>query len=348
MIKETILKIVDGDNLTFSDAESVMREIMIGNLSPIQIGAILTALRSKGETIEEISAFARVMREFSHRVVCNRNTVLDTCGTGGAVIKTINVSTTAAFVVAGVDVPVAKHGNRSVTSKSGSADVLEYLGYNLKQTPKEVEQTLNQCGICFMFAPTFHPAMKYAVTPRRELGIRTVFNILGPLASPSFTKNQILGVFKPELTEIMAKVLRNLGSENALVVHGIDGLYEISSFGKTKITELRNGKITTNYLSPEDFGIQSAKRSDIEQLASAEENAQNLVTILNGEKGPLYDLTLINAAGAFKASINLPFEDGVQLARESIESGRAYKKLREFLKVSSNNLGILDTMEGNL
>lgn len=348
MIKETILKIIDGDNLSFSDAESVMREIMVGNLSPIQIGAILTALRSKGETIEEISAFARVMREFSHRIECSRNNVLDTCGTGGSVIKTINVSTTAAFVVAGVDVPVAKHGNRSVTSKSGSADVLEYLGYNLKQTPIEVEQTLNQCGICFMFAPTFHPAMKYAVAPRKELGIRTVFNILGPLASPVFAKTQLLGVFKPELTEIMAKVLKNLGSESALVVHGVDGLDEISSVGKTKITELRNGKITTNYLLPEDFGIQTARRMDIEKHASAEENAFSLVAILNGEKGPLYDLTLINAAGAFRASINLPFEDGIKLAEESIESGQAYKKLREFLKISSNNLEIIDILEEQL
>ena len=345
MIKDALLKLIYGKNLTKKEAMNIMRDIMNGKVSPVQIGALLTALRSKGETIDEITAFASVMREFSNKITFDEPNLVDTCGTGGDSIKTLNVSTAVAFVVAGVGIPVAKHGNRSVTSKSGSADVLEYLGFNLSQTPKEVENTLNDCGICFMFAPTFHPAMKYAVGPRRELGIRTVFNILGPLTNPASVKYQVLGTFDPDLTETMAKVLMNLGTKRALVVHGMDGLDEISTFGKTKISELNEGKIDTYYVTPKDFGITPSKREDIERLADVKENARDLLSILHNVKGPLYDLTLVNAAAAIRAVENIPLKEAVEYAKKSIESKKAYEKLKQLIKSSSNNTKILDKME---
>jgi anthranilate phosphoribosyltransferase len=346
MIKQVFSKVVNQHNLSPRDAESVMREIMSGKVSPIKIGAFLTALRLKGETIEEISSFARVMRDFAINIQTKNETVLDTCGTGGAPIKTINVSTAVSFIIAGLGFSVAKHGNRSVTSKSGSADVLEYFGHDLNLTPKEVEQQLHSTNVCFMFAPRFHPAMKHAVTPRKELGIRTVFNILGPLANPAFVRYQVLGVFSPDLTELMANVLAKLGTKHALVVHGMGGLDEISNFSKTKITELtEDGTISTYSVTPADFGIEISVRSAVEKRASAASNAKDIVGILNGKTGPLTDLVLMNAAGGLKALGDIPFKKGVELAQESIESGRAYKKLKEFIKVSSPDLSVLKELE---
>lgn len=348
MIKQKFLKIVNGQNLNMHDAEYVMRNIMSGRVSPIQIGAILTALRSKGETSEEISAFARVLKDFAVQIQPNDPQTIDTCGTGGCEIKTANISTTTAFIIAGLGIPVAKHGNRSVTSKSGSADVLEYLGLNLNQTPQEVEESLHSCGICFMFAPTFHPAMKYAVQPRKDLGIRTVFNILGPLINPANVKYQVLGVFDPDMTETMAKVLRNLGTKHALIVHGVGGLDEISVFGKTKVTELFEGKINTHYLSPKDFGLEPVKRGQIEKMGTAKENAEDLVAILNGKKSPVQELILANAAGALKAAKNIPYQEGITLAKESITSGKAYEKLKAFIQFNSGNTAVLDHLEDKL
>ncbi len=348
MIKEILLKLIERKNLIPSEAELLMREIMSGTVLPVQIGAILSLLRSKGETIEEVTAFAKVMREFSNKINSSHDIILDTCGTGGDAIKTFNVSTTVAFVVAGLDIPVAKHGNRSVTSKSGSADVLEYLGLNLGLGVKDVERILDKCGICFMFAPSFHPAMKYAIAPRRELGIRTVFNILGPLTNPASVKFQVLGVFDSNLTEMMAQVLMNLGTEHALIVHGMEGLDEVSISGKTKITELYKGKMETYFVTPKDFGIKSLKIEEIQKMGDPKENARDLVSILNNKQGPLYDLTLVNAAAALKAAKNIPLLEGLELAKESIESGKAYNKLKSFIKISSNNTSILEKLEEDL
>ncbi len=348
MIKEALLKLIDKKDLNQKEAEGLMRDMMNGKANPVQIGAALTALRSKGETIDEITSFAKVMRDLSNKIYTDDINILDTCGTGGDMIKTSNVSTTSAFVVAGLDIPVAKHGNRSVTSKSGSADVLEYLGLDLRKTPKEVENTLNSCGICFAFAPVFHPAMKHAIGPRKSLGIRTVFNILGPLTNPAEANHQILGVYDPNLCETMAKVLSNLGTKHALVVHGIGGLDEVSTFGKTKVCELNCGEINTYHVTPKDFGIKKAKRSQIEKIADVSENARDLVATLNGQSGPLYDLNLVNSAAALKVAMDLDFAEGIEYAKDCIESGKAFEKLKSFIKHVTDDTSILDKLEATL
>ncbi|MBC7130923.1 anthranilate phosphoribosyltransferase [Candidatus Bathyarchaeota archaeon] len=341
MICEAIRKLVDGYNLTYAEASNAMETIMKGEATPAQIGAFLTALRMKGETIEEITAFAMVMRQFCLRIspkVSGR--LVDTCGTGGDRIKTFNVSTAAAFAVAGAGISVAKHGNRSVTSKSGSADVLEKLGLNLNVEPKKVEEAIEKIGIGFMFAPAFHPAMKYAAGPRRELGIRTVFNILGPLANPASANAQVIGVYDVSLVEKIAGVLKGLGLEEAMVVHGLDGLDEISTIGKTRIAWLKNGEIKTLEVTPEDLGVRKASSEAIVG-SSPEESAELVFKILTGQLGdgdPKMEIVLVNAAaGIIVGGKADGFNYAVELAKESIESGAAYAKLKNLVKFCGGN-----------
>lgn len=347
MIREGIQKLVDGKNLSFKEAEEIMREIMSGRATPAQIGAFLVALRIKGESIEEITAFVTAMRDFCRKVeLSTKDRVIDVCGTGGDRIKTFNISTTCAFVVAGAGVPVAKHGNRSVTSKSGSADVMEMLGYNLNSGPEIVKRTIESIGIGFMFAPVYHQAMKHAIGPRREIGIRTVFNILGPLANPANIKAQLLGVFSKEYVLPLAKVLEKLGAEEAMVVHGVDGLDEISTLGKTYIAWLKGGEIRTFIISPSDFNIRRA--SEIELSGSAPQEASEILfRILAGiDKGARRDIVLLNAAAGITVGGKADsLEDGIEIARESIDSGRAYGKLKELVKRSGGDLARIEELE---
>jgi anthranilate phosphoribosyltransferase len=349
MIKEGIQKMVDGANLTFEDSQEIMREVMSGKATNAQIAAFLTALRMKGETVEELIAFAAVMRERCRRIhprVAGR--LIDTCGTGGDKTKTFNISTAAAFVVAGAGVAIAKHGNRSVTSRSGSADVLEKLGLNLKMEPETVEATIEQVGVGFMFAPAFHPAMKYAVDPRREIGIRTVFNILGPLTNPASAKAQLLGVYDPKLTAPMAYALKKLGCEEAMVVHGLDGLDEVSTLGKTAIAWLKEGEVATMETTPKDFGVKQARIADIKGT-TPDESAEILFKILNGNgavNDPKTEIVLVNsAAGIIVGGKAEDFRYGMKVARKSIESGAAYKKLKALIKASGGSLSKLEELE---
>jgi anthranilate phosphoribosyltransferase len=330
MIAEVIRKAADRADLSSDEAHAAMSEIMAGEASPVQIAAFLVAMRMKGETVQEITEFARVMREHVRPVKTSRRPLVDTCGTGGDAIKTFNVSTAAAFVAAGAGVAVAKHGNRSVTSKCGSADVLEALGIRFDLTPEECARCIDDIGLGFMFAPSYHPAMKHAGPVRRELGVRTVFNMLGPLTNPAGAEAQVLGVYSPALTEVHAGVLRNLGSRRAFVVHGAGGLDEISSFGDTRVTELDNGELRTYDLSPEHAGISRAGSAEAVCGGSPEENARRLVSILEGEEGPPRDIVLLNAAAAIAAGgLAGTLAEAVPIAAESVDSGRAMAKLEE-------------------
>jgi len=330
MIAEVIRKAVEGADLSSEEANAAMSEIMSGEASPVQIAAFLVAMRTKGETVAEITEFARVMRQHVRPVKPTRRPLVDTCGTGGDAIKTFNVSTAAAFVAAGAGVAVAKHGNRSVTSKCGSADVLESLGIRFDLTPEDCARCIDEIGLGFMFAPSYHPAMKHAGPVRRELGIRTVFNMLGPLTNPAGAEAQLLGVYAPALTEVHAGVLRNLGSRRAFVVHGEGGLDEISIFGVTRVTELRDGGLTTYDLVPEDVGLRRAPDADALRGGAPEENARKLVGILEGEQGPARDIVVLNAAAAIAAGeLVETLSEAVQIAAESIDSGKAMGKLEE-------------------
>ncbi len=348
MIRESIQKLVERKNLTVKEAQETMDEVMSGEATPAQIGSLLTALRVKGETVEEITAFAKVMRHFClqiHPKVSGR--IVDTCGTGGDKIKTFNVSTVAAFVVAGTGIPVAKHGNRSVTSKSGSADVLERLGYNLSAESGDVERSIEEVGIGFMFAPNHHLAMKYAVGPRKEIGIRTVFNVLGPLTNPANAKAQLIGVYDNRFVEQLALVLRNLGCEEAMIVHGSDGLDEISTIGKTAIAHLKKEKVTLMETCPTDFGIKRADPGEI-LVTSPEESAETTFKILQGSSSndPKTNMVLVNAAaGIVIGGKAEDFSQGIDLAKESIESGSAYKKLRAMIKACKGDLSKVEELE---
>ncbi len=348
MIRESIAKLVEGKALSFVESEAVMAEIMTGKATNAQTAAFLIELRLKGESVEELYAFASVMRAYCRQIhpkVSGR--LLDTCGTGGDKLKTFNVSTTAAFVIAGAGVAVAKHGNRAVTSCSGSADVLERLGFNLSQSPEEVEAAIERVGVGFMFAPTFHPAMKHVAPVRREIGIRTVFNVLGPLTNPANASVQLLGVYDPTLVTQLAAALERLGCSEALVVHGIDGLDEISTVGKTVVAHLKDREITESEMSPEDFGVKKTTVADL-QCTSAEESAQVTIKILTGQLlgTPKSDIVLVNAAAGIivggKAS---SFAEGMELAQKSIISGAAYSKLSSLVKMSGGNLQKLEEFE---
>jgi anthranilate phosphoribosyltransferase len=329
MIKEAIATVVSGKHLTEAEAESVMREIMQGEATDAQIASYITGLRMKGETVAEITGSARVMREKAVHVKLDAPYQVDTCGTGGDLSHTFNISTTAAFVVAGAGVSVAKHGNRSVSSRSGSADVLQALGVNIEIPSRRVEQCLQEVGIAFLFAPLMHLAMKYAIGPRREIGIRTIFNLLGPLTNPAGVKAQVMGVYSADLTGMLARALGNLGATHAFVVHGMDGLDEITITDRTKVSEFKNGAVKDYFVHPSDFGLPAGKAEDL-RGGDAKENAAITVEILKGAKGPRRDIVLLNAAAGLAASGKArDFQDGIKLAAESIDSGAAMKKLEQ-------------------
>ncbi|MDA8085013.1 MAG: anthranilate phosphoribosyltransferase [Nitrospiraceae bacterium] len=333
MIKEAINLVVGGIDLAEAEMAECMKEIMEGRATESQIGSLLTALRMKGETVEEITGAARIMRDKAARINAPEG-VLDTCGTGGDTSHTFNISTTTALVVAATGVPVAKHGNRAVSSRSGSADVLEALGVKIDLEPALVEKCIFETGFGFMFAPIFHPAMKYAVGPRRELGIRTVFNILGPLTNPAGARRQILGVFSSRLTEPLATVLGNLGADDALVVHGEDGLDEITVSTGTKASRYAGGKVESMYISPEDFGMSRAKVQDLVG-GDRDENARITLQILQGMKGPKRDVVLMNASAAVMISGKAPdLRTSLDIVQEALDSGRAMGKLEEIRRVS--------------
>ena len=348
MIREGIQKLIEGSNLTFDESGEIMREVMSGKATHAQTAAFLTALRMKGEAVEELIAFASVMREHCHRIHPHvHSRLVDTCGTGGDKVKTFNVSTAAAFVIAGAGVPVAKHGNRAVTSKSGSADVLEKLGLNLNMEPEDVQRVIEQVGVGFMFAPAFHPAMKYAAEPRREIGIRTVFNILGPLTNPACANAQLLGVYDPKLAVPMAYALKKLGCEEAMVVHGLDGLDEISTVGKTIIAHLKKDQVAKIETVPRDFGVKKARIADL-QSSTPEESAETLFKILSGNTvdDAKAEIVLVNsAAGIIVGEKAEDFKGGMEIARESIESGAAYAKLKDLVKASGGSLQRLEELE---
>jgi anthranilate phosphoribosyltransferase len=349
MIRESIQSLVEGVNLSFPESRQAMNEIMSGKATSAQIAAFLTALRMKGETVDELTSFAAVMREHCRTIHPRvRGRLIDTCGTGGDKIKTFNVSTGAAFVIAGAGVSVAKHGNRSVTSKSGSADVLDHLGLNLGMHPLDVEKSIEQVGLGFMFAPAFHPAMKYAAAPRKEVGIRSVFNLLGPLTNPAGAEAQLLGVYDLKLVTPVTVALKNLGCREAIVVHGLDGLDEISTLGGTVISRIKEGEITTKEVHPEDFGV---KQTSIHSLkgGNPEANAEVLFRVLSGnlpEDDPKTEIILVNsAAGILLGEKAEDFKTGMEFAKESIRNGAAYNKLKGLVKISGGSLEKLEEFE---
>lgn len=326
-----------------------MEEIMSGKATPPQIGAFLTALKIKGETPAEIAAFARTMRDFATKIDPDvGEPLVDTCGTGGDELNSFNISTTAMFVAAGAGVKIAKHGNRSVTSRSGSADVLEEMGVDIDLSPGKAEEALEKVGLAFMFAPAYHGAMKHAIGPRKEIEIRTVFNILGPLTNPAGAKSQVLGVYDPSLTEKLARVLKKLDCRRAMVVHGMDGLDEISTLGKTKISKLDSGGIDSYTVKPEDFGISRARPGDISG-GDPEKNARILLRIFEGEAGPERDIVVLNTAAAiFVGGKAGGLEEGIELAEESIDSGKAYEKLVSFVKETDGDIERFRELEDSI
>jgi len=335
MIKEAIAKIVNKEDLTEEEAREVMQEIMEGNATPAQIASFITGLRFKGETVEEITGCVRVMREKVIRINTGHKIVVDTCGTGGdrkQEFSTFNISTVSAFVVAGAGLAVAKHGNRSVSSHCGSADLLEEAGVKIDISPQKMEECINEIGIGFLFAPLLHPAMKFALQPRREIGIRTIFNILGPLTNPAGASHQMLGVCDSTIMEKVARVLMNVGAEHALVVYGEDGLDEISITKPTRIVEVRKGKIHSYTIRPEDFGF---KRRELSEISGGDrkKNVKIMYDILKGKGGGCRDIVLLNAAGAIVAGdMAENLKDGIAIAKESIDSGMALKKLEQLIE----------------
>ena len=334
MIKEAIDILVKGQSLDMEQAAAVMNQIMEGQATPAQFGSFVTALRLKGETVEEIAGMARVMRQKALPLKVS-GALVDTCGTGGDGSKTFNISTTAAFVVAGAGLKVAKHGNRGMSSGCGSADVLDALGVRIELGPKEVGRCLDEVGIGFMFAPTFHPAMKYAAPSRKEIGIRTVFNILGPMTNPAGAQCQLLGVFDEALCMTMAEVLGILGCRHALVVHGEDGLDEVTLGGKTTVCELKDDKVIRYSIDPDDFGFAN---TSVDKLRGGppQENADILKRVLKGENGPYRDIVLLNAAAALVAGdVEADLAKGVKLAAEAIDSGRTMEKLERLVELTN-------------
>lgn len=353
MIRESLTKVVAGKDLKESEMEETMNEIMSGEATPAQIGAFITALRMKVETVEEITGAAKVMRAKAEKInVMNHltsidrdeinvehETILDTCGTGGDGTNTFNVSTATAFVAAGGGIRVAKHGNRAVSSQCGSADVLETLGVNLDMAKSDVEKCIREVGIGFLFAPLFHGAMKYAAGPRREIGLRTIFNLLGPLTNPAGATAQVLGVYEPGLTEKIARVLGRLGSVEAYVVCGEGTFDEISITSPTRVSHLKDGNVRTFDVSPEDFGF---ARAGIEAIkgGDAQENARIIQKILEGEKGPKRDMVLLNAGAAFVvAGLAQDISAGILRAEDAIDSGKAKEKLDELILFTQSCAG---------
>lgn len=344
IIKQAIARVVGGHDLSEEEAGQVMELIMNGQASPAQIAAFLTALRLKGETVEEITGFARIMRRKATPVRSRHSVVVDTCGTGGDGTHTFNISTTVAFVVAGAGVPVAKHGNRSVSSRCGSADLLEALQVHIDLEPAQVEACLNELGIAFLFAPVLHGAMKYAAGPRREIGIRTVFNVLGPLTNPAGATAQVVGVYNAGLTEKLGKVLARLGTRRSFVVHGNGGLDEISLAGPATVCEVCRGAVREYCVDPAEYGF---PRVPVDALAGGlpKENAAVTLEILKGAQGPRRNVVLINAAFALVAAgAAESLAEGVQKAAESIDEGAALAKLeqlREFTRKVKKQVAFL-------
>jgi anthranilate phosphoribosyltransferase len=330
--QEAVQRLIEHREIFHEEMTSLMRQIMSGEVSPVMIAAILVGLRVKKESIEEIAAAAAVMREFATQVPVNdADSLLDIVGTGGDGAHTFNISTTVMFVAAAAGAKVAKHGGRSVSSQSGSADALEALGAKLDLNPQQVAHCIAQSGIGFMFAPNHHSAMKHAAPVRKELGVRTLFNILGPLTNPANAGTQLLGVFHPDLVGILVRVLQRLGSKRALVVHGVDGLDEVSLSGSTLIGELKDGEIHEYQIKPEDFGIQPAPISAL-QVANPAESIARMKAVLANEPGPSQDIVLLNAGAALYAAGQVnSIADGIAEAREAIASGAALKKLNEFV-----------------
>jgi anthranilate phosphoribosyltransferase len=334
MIKEAIETVVNSRSLTFKEAAAVMEEIMSGEATPAQFAAFITALRIKGETIDEIAGLASVMQAKATPVQVTPP-VVDTCGTGGDGLCSFNISTTAAFIVAGAGLKVAKHGNRAMSSHCGSADVLEALGVRIELGAEAVAQCLEIVGIGFMFAPVFHPAMKYATAPRREIGIRTVFNILGPLTNPAKAKFQVIGVPSKELGERIAFVLHRLGTEHSLVVHGVDGMDEISISRKSLVWDVNQHRVLPPYeVSPDDFGFMKASMTQIKG-GTARQNAKILRGILSGEVGARRNIVIMNAAAALVAGNQASdLKEGASIAEQTLDSGKALAKLDELIKLS--------------
>ena len=334
-IRDAIDKLVNRVSLSEPEMIEAMNQIMTGEATPLQVASFLTALRMKGESVEEVTGAARVMREKAHRVQVGSKTVIDTCGTGGDQKGTFNISTTAAFVVAGAGINVAKHGNRSVSSQSGSADVLGALGVKVDAPKERVEECIAKIGIGFLFAPLLHEAMKYAVQPRRDIGIRTVFNLLGPLTNPAMATHQLIGLYSGDLVGMIAHVLKNLGSVCAMVVHGMEGLDEISLCGPTKVAELRGGQVKEYIVEPEQFGLKRCRMEDLHG-GNAEQSAAIVRGVLQGDKGPARDVVLLNGGAAlYVGGSAATIQDGMRLAAESIDSGKASEKLARLVEMTN-------------
>jgi anthranilate phosphoribosyltransferase len=338
MITHAIDKLLDNNSLSESEMADVMDEVMSGKTSTTQIASLLTALRIKGETVDELTGAARIMRSKANRIsptTPSDSFLLDTCGTGGDGKSTFNISTVAAFVIAGSGVKVAKHGNRSVTSHCGSADLMEALGINIEIPLEKVEESINTVNMGFLYAPFFHSAMRHVAPVRKALGFKTIFNILGPLTNPAHAPAQLLGVFAEHLTEICAQVLKNLGSQHALVVHGSDKLDEISITGETKISELVNGKINTYSFNPLNLGLKLGKLSDL-RGESIKHNKRIALEILEGKNGVQRDVVLLNsAAGLLAAGKASDFSEGILQASKSIDSGGAREKLEHLIQFTN-------------
>ena len=348
MIKEAIGKVVAGHDLAETEMIEVMNQIMGGEATPAQVGSFITALRMKGETIDEIAGAARVMRDHAtpirvgkaldidrEEINLDRETILDTCGTGGSGTRSFNISTTVAFVVAACGVKVAKHGNRSISSACGSADVLEALGVNLNVTTQQVESCIKEIGVGFLFAPALHGAMKHAIGPRREIGIRTIFNILGPLTNPAGADRQVLGVYDEKLVDVMAKVLVKLGCRRGFIVHGLDGMDEVTLTGPTRIGEIRDGSVSLATIEPEDFDLRRCSLADL-QGGDAVENAAIVMAVLAGKPGPKRDVVLLNAAYALLASgLVKDVEAGLARARAAIDDGQAMARLKGLIAMTN-------------
>lgn len=328
--KQALQQLLTRADLTHEQMLDVMRQVMGGELTPAQIAALLVGLRAKGETVEEIAAAAEVMRELATKVaIRDRRHLIDTCGTGGDGIQTFNVSTVCAFVAAAAGARVAKHGGRSVSSTCGSADVLEALGVNVNLTPEQVAQCVDEIGIGFMFAPNHHSAMKHAAPVRRELGVRTLFNLLGPLTNPAGAKRQVMGVFHKDLTGLLARVLQRLGSEHVMVVHGADGMDEISFAGDTYVAELKDGRVTEYMLNPAQFGLPLHDVQTI-RVQDAGQSRQMVQAVLAGEKGPARDIVLLNAGAAiYVAGLAVDMQQGIAQAAQVIDNGAAKDKLQQ-------------------
>ncbi len=341
-IKEAIARLVEKSDLTEDNMVDVMNEIMSGEATDAQIGSFITALRIKGESVEEISGAVRVMRDKATPIVSGVDTadggvLVDTCGTGGDGSGTFNVSTTTAFVVAGAGIPVAKHGNRSVSSNCGSADVLEAAGVSLEIDADRIGECIREVGIGFLFAPALHGAMKYAIGPRKEMGIRTIFNILGPLTNPAGANVQVLGVFDGGLTEPLARVLGKLGSKRAVVVHGEGNLDELTVTGKTRVSELKDGEVNTYSIDPGKLGFARADIADLQGGADAAESAAQMRAVLDGEKGAKRDMVLLNSGAALMvAGSAADLQEGIKLAAATIDSGKALAKLDHLVSYSNS------------